>query len=366
MTIAAHFFSTKEQPSFLLQCFRVLALQNPGDSFLFFIDPEQIDYASLPVNSKIIPVSPSLKNGLLLHFWYNFKLPVILKKYNASCFVSELAVCSIRTRAPQCMVINDLAVLETKSPGEYASYTRRFFSKFLQTAAAVLLTEDHMIPKLLHKYPAIINKVSSVRYGLPAAYRQVEPEEHSSLLEEFAGGYEYFLAECSAHTKQGFLAVLKAYSLFKKRLKSGIRLVILLRGISAEDCIPDFKNYKYRNEVSFVPHQSAAKTALLFAAAYAFIYLSGEKARGNSGLCAMRSQVPVITKDNPGSRAIYGDAALFTEPDDKMIADNMMLLYKDETLRNECIKKGLAVATNYSWETTAALLWQTILNISRD
>ncbi len=302
-----------------------------------------------------------------MHYWYNFKLPGILKKYNVSSFISETAVCSIRTPVPQCLLIRDLGIFsKKKSIEEYASYVRRFFSKFVQTAAAVLVTEPAMIPTLADKYPSITNKISSTRYGLPAAYRQVEPEEHISLLDEFAGGYEFFLTECSASSKQGMVALLKAYSLFKKRLKSGIRLVILLRGVTAEECVPDFKNYKYRGEVKFVPHGSDEKTALLFSAAYAFICFSGESTLENAGLYAMKAHVPVITSDNPGSRAIFGNAAIFSTPDEKTMADNLMLLYKDESLRNENIKKGILLTSRYSWEHMSGLIWQTILNISRD
>jgi glycosyltransferase involved in cell wall biosynthesis len=367
MIIAAHFFSSKQQPSYLLPCFRILAIQNPGDTFIFFADPQQSIHSNLPANCKVIDVSPALKNGLLMHYWYNFKLPGILKKYNVSSFTSETAVCSTRTMVPQCLFIRDLGIFsKKKSVEEYASYVRRFFSKFVKTAAAILVTEPHMIPTLAGKYPLITNKISSTRYGLPGAYRPVEPEEHISLLEEFAGGYEFFLSECTASTKQGMLALLKAYSLFKKRLKSGIRLVILLRGVTVEECVPDFKNYKYRGEVNFVRHRTDEKTALLFAAAYAFICFSGETTMENSGLYAMQSHVPVIAPDNPGSRSIYGDAAIFTSPDEKTMADNLMLLYKDENRRKENIEKGILLSSGYNWEYTAGSIWQTILDISRD
>ncbi len=367
MTIAAHFFSSKEQPSFLLPCFLIIATQNPGDTFIIFIDPQQHGRIALPANCRLIPVSPPIKNGLLMHYWYNFKLPALLKKYNVSAFISETGACSIRTVTPQAIFLSDLVMFgKKKSPGVFATYIKRFFPRFVQTAAAVIVPEEVMVTKLSARYPLISNKISSCRYGLPAAYRQVEPEEHTSLLEEFAGGYEYFLSECSVHTKQGMLAILKAYSLFKKRLKSGIRLVILLRGVTAESCIPDFKNYKYRGEVSFVNHRSDEHTALLFAAAYAFLCFPGETTIDNAGLFAMRAYVPVISADTTDNRLIYGEAALFSVPDEKGIADNMILLYKDENLRNEVIHKGSQLASSYTWNHAAGRVWQTILNIGRD
>ncbi len=302
-----------------------------------------------------------------MHYWYNFKLPALLKKYNVSAFISETGACSMRAVIPQAIVIKDLVMLgNKKNPGVFATYIKRFFPRFVQSAATVIVTEEFMVTKLSGRYPPLSNKISSCRYGLPAAYRQVEPEEHTGLLDEFAGGYEYFLAECTVHTKHGMLTILKAYSLFKKRLKSGIRLVILLRGTTPGSCIPDFKNYKYRSEVSFVSHRSDDHTALLFAAAYAFLCFPGDTTFYNAGLFAMQAHVPVISSDNPDTRLIFGEAALFSAPDEKGIAANMMLIYKDENLRNEVINKGSQLVSSYTWHNTAERLWQTILSISRD
>ena len=59
---------------------------------------------------------------------------------------------------------------------------------------------------------------------------------------------------------------------------------------------------------------------------------------------------------------IAGDAGLYFDPSDHQdIADKMMLLYKDEQLKNQLIQKGVVVAKNYSWKKTADLMWQAIM-----
>ena len=40
------------------------------------------------------------------------------------------------------------------------------------------------------------------------------------------------------------------------------------------------------------------------------------------------------------------------------------MIFKDEKLRNELIKKGEEQATKYNWEKTAELFWQSILKAS--
>ena len=64
-----------------------------------------------------------------------------------------------------------------------------------------------------------------------------------------------------------------------------------------------------------------------------------------AGLEAMRCDVPVITSADSSMQEIAGDAALYADANDHTdIADKMMLLYKDENLRNQLIEKGRQVA----------------------
>jgi len=57
-----------------------------------------------------------------------------------------------------------------------------------------------------------------------------------------------------------------------------------------------------------------------------------------------------------GEAALYADPASFED-----IADKMMLIYKDETLREQLVKRGREIAKKYSGARTAELLWQSIL-----
>jgi len=59
---------------------------------------------------------------------------------------------------------------------------------------------------------------------------------------------------------------------------------------------------------------------------------------------------------------IAKDAALFADATSyNDIADKMMMLYKDETLRKQLIEKGRLTAGQYSWNKTADLLWKSIV-----
>jgi len=81
----------------------------------------------------------------------------------------------------------------------------------------------------------------------------------------------------------------------------------------------------------------------------------------------MRCHVPVVTSINSSMQEIAADAALFANPTDHTdIADKMMLLYKDESLRNRLIQKGIERAKEFSWDKTAKLLWQALMKCNPD
>ncbi len=60
---------------------------------------------------------------------------------------------------------------------------------------------------------------------------------------------------------------------------------------------------------------------------------------------------------------VAGDAALLINPSEYTdIAEKMMLLYKDESLRNSLVEKGKKIAAQNTLEIAADLLWKAILN----
>ncbi len=84
-------------------------------------------------------------------------------------------------------------------------------------------------------------------------------------------------------------------------------------------------------------------------------------------LQAMKSGVPVIAASNGVMPEIFGDAALYADPDNfKEIAVKMMLLFRDEKLRKILIEKGKIQAEKYSWNDTADLLWKEIEKCAKE
>ena len=123
----------------------------------------------------------------------------------------------------------------------------------------------------------------------------------------------------------------------------------------------NLKSYKYRNDVVMTGYLPEEELVMITGAAWAMVYPSLFEGFGVPVAEAMQSGVPVITTQGSAMQEIAGDAALYVDPSDPAsIAEKMMLIYKNENLRDNLIQKGSAAVKKYSWDKTAGLLWQSI------
>jgi glycosyltransferase involved in cell wall biosynthesis len=176
-------------------------------------------------------------------------------------------------------------------------------------------------------------------------------------------GKEFFLYTGAIHPRKNLINLLKAFSVFKKRLQSNMKLVLAGRlAWKYDSFLEDLKHYKYRDDVVMTGYITENDLVDLTASAYAMVYPSLLEGFGVPVLEAMQSAVPVITSSSSAMQEIAQEAALYADPNDiNDIAEKMMLIYKDENLRNELIKKGNEQVKTYCWQKTSEKLWDSIL-----
>ena len=134
-----------------------------------------------------------------------------------------------------------------------------------------------------------------------------------------------------------------------------------------EDFVHLLKTYKYRSDVVLTGYVEEKELVELTGASYALVYPSTFEGFGVPVLEAMKCEVPVLTSSHTSMQEIAEDAGLYFNPVDvKDIAEKMMMIYKDEDLRHRLIEKGRIIATKYSWERTADLMWESILKATGD
>jgi glycosyltransferase involved in cell wall biosynthesis len=355
----------RQEEYFLYATLKHIVKNNPQYEFIFIFDRAYDKKWLFAKNITAVVKGPRVNSLLVSRYWYDIKVPAVLKKYKADVFVAGNGICSLTAKVPQCLLVSDLSFLYYPSFFKKTDlfFLKRYTKKFLQKAKRVVVLSE-FVQKSIVSLNAITKAEIDVVYGAaPDFFRALSETEKDEVKQRYTDGKNYFLYAGPIHPAKNIINLLKAFSVFKKRQKSDWKLVL------AGNITPGYKSftgsiktYKHRADVTRVEDKNDA-IAQLTGSAYAFIYPSFWESSGLPILPAMASAIPVITSVNSAMQEIAGEAALYINPGEyKDIADKMMLLYKDEPLRGNLIEKGKIAAARYDWEKAAALFWQSIVN----
>jgi len=349
---------------FTREIFSLLTNQYKEHQFYFLFD-RPYDKAFI-FSSNVVPivVGPPARHPLLWKYWYDVKIPGVLKKIKADVFISPDGFCSLRTKIPQCLIIHDLGFLHY--PDAYKKTHKAFYNRytpfFIEKANQIATVSHFSKNDIINQYKIADDKISIVFSAAKEIFHPLNTDEKNRAKEKYTEGKEFFIYTGAIQPRKNLVNLLKAFSLFKKRQHSNWKLVLAGRLAWKNDgFLALLKTYKYRQDVVITGYISEIELAHLTGSAYAMIYPSLFEGFGVPVLEAMKSEVPVLTSAQSSMQEIGQEAALYFDPlNVNDMADKIMMIYKDEDLRNCMIQKGKKRAQDFSWQSTAALLWQCI------
>ena len=351
--------------NFIYETFLRITKQYPEHEFIFIFDRPYDKRFVFGENVKAVVTGPAARHPLLWKLWYDIKVPGILKKYKADVFVSCDGFCSLGTKVPQCLVVHDLAFLHYPAAikKSHLLYYKRYTPRFLSKAKSVVTVSEFSKRDIITQYKTDAAKIDVVFNGIKEIFQPISEEQRVTTKNKYTEGKEYFIYAGAIHPRKNLITLLKAFSVFKKRQQTNMKLVLTGRlAWKYESFKEGLKSYRYRNDVVMTGYVEEEELALLIGSAYAMVYPSLFEGFGVPVLESMKCDVPVITSANSSMQEIAKEAALYADADSHAdIADKMMLLYKDENKRKELIQKGRAVVQEYGWDKTADLLWQSII-----
>lgn len=345
-----------------------MALNNPQHEFHLLFDRAFDQSLITSPNLHGHVVGPPARHPLLWKWWFDVRVPALLKRIGADVFFSPDGQCSLTTGVPQCLAVHDLSFLHVPQsyPGSHRWYYKRYTPDFVRKAKTVVAVSAFTKRDIVERYGTAASKITVAHNGVRPVFGPIGYGAQAAVKEAHTGGTEFFLYAGAVQPRKNLVNLLKAFSVFKKRLKSSMKLVLAGRlAWRNNEFLALLKTYKHRSDVVLTGYLPEAELSPLMASAYALVYPSLFEGFGLPVAEAMRCGVPVLTSKGSAMEEVTAGAALYfnpTEVDD--IADKLMRIYKDESERAALIQKGLVVAENYTWDKTADAVWEAITAIA--
>jgi glycosyltransferase involved in cell wall biosynthesis len=350
---------------FTYQTLEHMVRQHPEHEFIFFFDrPYDPQFVFAP-NVTPVVVHPQARHPILFYIWFEWSVPFLLRKYKADLFLSTDGYMSLSTKVPTCLVIHDLAFEHYPEHFvlSHRLYWRHYSPLFARKATRIATVSTFSKNDISERYGIDSGNIDVVYNGAHDEYKPLTFEEKEAVKKQYSDGCEYFVFAGALHPRKNIVNLLKAFTLFKKRQRTNMKLVIVGRPAWKYEEVEQMRlTMPYKEDVKWVGYMNVDELSKVMGSAYALLYASLFEGFGIPILEALQCDVPCIVSNTSSMPEVAGDAALLvdpTDPDD--IADKMHQIYKDEVLRNRLIENAREQIKKFNWQSSADKLWSCMM-----
>lgn len=166
--------------------------------------------------------------------------------------------------------------------------------------------------------------------------------DDDELKELLTGAQNYFLYYGYIDDRESVVRTLKAFSGFKKRLRSSMVLVMLgKKGARFDHFEKLLQSYKFRADVVVIDEDLRLQYEDIFSAAYCLLFPSNEGSHFSAMLAGWDVGVPAIVPDEGLLAELGGDAVLpYTSGSYEDLGVKMIQVFQDEVGRALRVDKG--------------------------
>jgi len=339
----------------------------PEATFLFCFDrPFDPGLTAHPrVTGRVI--FPPTRDPLLWRAWFDYRIPRVLRKWNADLFFSPDGYCSLRTGVPQVMVTHDIAFAHYRDhlPARVQRYYERHVPLFLEAARRVITVSEFVRQDVHRRYATPLDKLSVAGNGVKPLFRPLPHGEVAAVRDRYAAGRPYLFYLGAVHPRKNIDGLIEAYSRYRAATTEGVPLLLGGRFAWQNASVrAACERSAYREDIRFLGYLPEAALAQVLGGAAAMIYPSLSEGFGVPLLEAMHAEVPILTSRCTSLPEVAGPAALYFDPlrpDDMAAAISRILT--EAPLRDRLVAEGRLRRQRYTWQRTAREVAATLRSV---
>lgn len=344
-----------------------LLRDHPEHEYLFLFDRPYDSSFTFDGQAQAVVVPPPARHPLLWYLWFEWAVPSALRKYRADVFFSPDGYASLRSDAPTLLTVHDLAFEHYADhiPAMVRWYYRYYTPRFCQRADRLLAVSDFTAHDVQKRYHIPEEKIAVCGNACREGFRPLTDKEKQAARQRWSQGQPYYLYIGAVHPRKNIHRLIEAFSAFRAKAQPPAKLLIAGRFAWQSGLVKaayDASVYQEDIEMmGFVPDEALPS---LLGAARGFVYPSLFEGFGLPLLEAMEAEVPVITSRVSSMPEVAGEAALLVDPSSTAALTAAFLqLDGNATLRQQLVEKGRAQRRQYSWDRTAAIVYENLASL---
>jgi len=317
-------------------------------------------------NVKVIPSGIRGGESIRNHFWEQFALPKLAKKYGIDILHSPANIAPLRYKGKSIVHIHDLCFIV--NPQWYSFSFRTLYNlvipRLARKATKVITNSNNSRNDLLQFFGLEANKVSLVYWAVDETFignnirsdqqdgqKNIESQSDPKVKIEKE---DYILYVGSLEPRKNIGTLVEAFVKLRTENPELKTKLVLIGGESPLFADVSLKIKNFKNDVIFKGFVDDRTLKEYYSRASLVAYPSLYEGFGLPPLEAMASGTPVITSITSSIPEVVGEAAIMVSPfDSTKIAEGMALILSDEDLRQGMIEKGYRQVQNFNWYRVA-------------
>ena len=340
----------------------LVAIDRDNEYFIFTGEDQvgrtEWQYPNVTVVPSTIRGGESIRN----HFWEQFTLPRLAKRYNVDLLHSPANVAPLFYRGKSVVNIHDLCFVV--NPQWYSFSFRTAYNfiipRLAKRAARVITNSNHARNDLLQFFDLPADRVSFGHWAVDDTFLGSREEADSSasmksaeIIDDVVEG-DFILYVGSLEPRKNIKTLIEAYEQLRMRRPELTTKLVLIGGESPLFADVRLKIKKFKEDVIFKGFVGDETLRLYYRKAGLMVYPSLYEGFGLPPLEAMASGTPVVTSMTSSIPEVVGDAALMVSPYDvSQLADTMGRVLTDEALRIDLIARGYKRVARFNWYRVA-------------
>ena len=350
---------------FTAETTRRMVAKHPEHQFFFFFDRRPDPEFIYGPNVTPVVLCPQARHPVLWYLYFEWATPWALKKNKIDLYLSPDGYMPLHPKVPTLTVIHDINFEHATGNLKWSHqrYLSHYSHRFARNATRIATVSEYSKKDISETYHIDSNKIDVVYDGAHSNYRPHSEEEKTVVRQRFTDGCPYIIFISTILKRKNLANLLKAFDKVKTHGNSDLKLVVVGNRVWWQDELAEaYDHMTHQKDVIMPGRVEPEDLSTLLSASEMLVYPSYFEGFGIPILEAMYAETAVVASKTTSMAEVGGNAVLYIDPTDPNDIAKAIQRLNNKQLRSELIEKGRHQRTLFSWDRTADLLWDSLMN----